>query len=252
MAVAEPRRGGAGGKVNARLVSQERGRRVQHADVHALSPPGADPCQQRHRNPLRGEHAADDVGDRDAESEGRTVGGAGDAHEPGLALNHRVVSRLRAARPRLAEPGDRAVHETRTPRRDRVVAKPQALHRAGTEVLDQHVGLLQQRDRAPPRADGCFKSSVRLSLFRLMLRKYALSPLTNGGPHARVSSPLPGCSILMTRAPMSARSIVQYGPDRTRVKSSTVKPSSGAFSGDIQLHDGDRHHRVYRIQLTQL
>jgi len=30
--------------------------------------------------------------------------------------------------------------------------------------------------------------------------KYALSPLTNGGPHARVSSPFFGCSILMTRA----------------------------------------------------
>ena len=61
-----------------------------------------------------------------------------------------------------------------------------------------------------------------------MLRKYALSPLTNGGPHARVSSPRPGCSILMTRAPMSARSIVQYGPDSTRVKSRIVTPSSGA------------------------
>jgi hypothetical protein len=42
-----------------------------------------------------------------------------------------------------------------------------------------------------------------------MLKKYALSPSRNGGPHARVSSPLPGCSILMTRAPMSASSIVQ-------------------------------------------
>ena len=37
--------------------------------------------------------------------------------------------------------------------------------------------------------------SVTLSLLRLMLRKYALSLPTNGGPHARVSSPLPGCSI---------------------------------------------------------
>ena len=42
----------------------------------------------------------------------------------------------------------------------------------------------------------------------------------------------------MTRAPMSASSIVQYGPDRTRVKSSTVSPESGAESIDIEFDHG--------------
>lgn len=34
----------------------------------------------------------------------------------------------------------------------------------------------------------------------------------NGGPHVRVSSPTFGFSILMTSAPKSPSSIVQYGP----------------------------------------
>src|SRR5437868_2738758 len=97
------------------------------------------------------------------------------------------------------------------------------------------------------RPAACLKSSVMLSLLRLMLRKYALSPSTNGGPHARVSSPLPGCSILMTRAPMSARSIVQYGPERTRVRSRTVTPWRGAIVGDA-----DVYYRLRGKRLTQL
>src|ERR1044071_9973979 len=51
----------------------------------------------------------------------------------------------------------------------------------------------------------------------------------NGGPQARVSSPTPGRSILITRAPMSASCMVQYGPDSTRVKSTTINPSSGCI-----------------------
>src|SRR4029453_16432128 len=42
-----------------------------------------------------------------------------------------------------------------------------------------------------------------------------------------MSSPPPGRSILITRAPRSASRRVQYGPARTRVRSRTVSPSSG-------------------------
>ena len=55
----------------------------------------------------------------------------------------------------------------------------------------------------------------------------ALARRRTADPRRRVSSPRPGCSILITRAPMSASSIVQYGPESTRVKSRTVTPSSG-------------------------
>jgi len=47
------------------------------------------------------------------------------------------------------------------------------------------------------------------------------------GPIARASSPRPGASTLMTRAPRSANTIVQYGPARTRVRSMMSTPESG-------------------------
>ncbi len=48
------------------------------------------------------------------------------------------------------------------------------------------------------------------------------------------------CSILRTLAPMSARSIVQYGPDSTRVKSSTVSPAKGGGEAGAELRRGGR------------
>jgi len=52
-----------------------------------------------------------------------------------------------------------------------------------------------------------------------------------GGPHARVSSPVPGFSILITSAPRSANCIVAKGPARTRVKSKTLMPARGGGRG---------------------
>ena len=82
-----------------------------------------------------------------------------------------------------------------------------------------------------------------------MLRKYVLSPSRNGGPHARVSSPRPGCSTLITRAPRSPSSIVQYGPDNTRVKIQHRDPVERAgrwYHGAILIcrWSGWRQHMV--------
>src|SRR2546427_4278134 len=52
-------------------------------------------------------------------------------------------------------------------------------------------------------------------------------PLTNGGPHRRVSSPRGGGSTLTTVAPMSPSIIVQKGPERMRERSSTNTSSRG-------------------------
>src|SRR6266545_5895041 len=48
------------------------------------------------------------------------------------------------------------------------------------------------------------------------------------GGQPRVSSPLPGSSILMTSAPMSPKDMAQNGPASTRVRSITRMPWSGA------------------------
>src|ERR1700752_745220 len=52
-------------------------------------------------------------------------------------------------------------------------------------------------------------------------------PLTNGGPHRRVSSPRGGGSTLTTAAPMSPSIIVQNGPERMRERSRTKMSSRG-------------------------
>src|SRR5437867_1264689 len=54
-------------------------------------------------------------------------------------------------------------------------------------------------------------------------------PLTNGGPHNRVSSPCGGGSTFTTLAPMSAISIVHIGPERIRDRSRTKISSSGVM-----------------------
>src|SRR5262249_46615584 len=59
-----------------------------------------------------------------------------------------------------------------------------------------------------------------------MARKYVDTPSLVGGTQRRVSSP-PGLSTLITSAPRSPSSIVQYGPARTREKSATSRPASG-------------------------
>ena len=52
------------------------------------------------------------------------------------------------------------------------------------------------------------------------------TPSRLGGLNPRVSSPA-GPSTLITVAPMSASSMVQYGPASTREKSATTTPLSG-------------------------
>ena len=49
---------------------------------------------------------------------------------------------------------------------------------------------------------------------------------SNDGSHARLSSPLPGRSSLMTSAPKSASSWAAHGPASTRAMSSTRTPAS--------------------------
>src|SRR5437899_4233798 len=78
------------------------------------------------------------------------------------------------------------------------------------------------------RPSGALRFKVTLFLFRLTDMKYVDSPPTNGG-QLRVSSPLPGSSSLITSAPMSPSIIVQNGPARTRVRSRTRTPASGAL-----------------------
>src|SRR5690242_4790989 len=98
------------------------------------------------------------------------------------------------------------------------------------------------------RPSGALRFSVTLFLLRLTDMKYVDSPPANGG-QPRVSSPLPGSSILMTSAPMSPSSMAQYGPASTRVRSSTRMPFSGASARGIgsSFHDSLRETARDRV-----
>src|SRR5690349_11137230 len=91
------------------------------------------------------------------------------------------------------------------------------------------------------RPSDALRLRVMLRLLRLTDMKYVDSPPANGG-QPRVSSPLPGSSTLITSAPMSPSSMAQYGPAKTRVRSSTRMPFSGASARGIgsSFHDSFR------------
>src|SRR5215472_6097842 len=77
------------------------------------------------------------------------------------------------------------------------------------------------------RSRSFLRSSATDRLFLLIARKYVETPSSvTGGTQERVSSPA-GLSTLITSAPRSASSIVQYGPASTREKSATSSPDSG-------------------------
>ena len=81
-------------------------------------------------------------------------------------------------------------------------------------------------------APGWRKSIARLFLPQFKCAKYALLPARIGGC-MRMKSPSGG-SILITSAPRSASSRVQYGPDTIVVKSSTRTPLRiSLFTGSL-------------------
>ena len=94
-------------------------------------------------------------------------------------------------------------------------------------------GSAPRRRRAPTTsrlriacASGCFTSSVRLSLERLVHTKCDASPRTRSS-YPRAKSPTPGRSILMTRAPRSASCRVANGAAIACSSATTVMPASG-------------------------
>src|SRR5215475_13734627 len=93
-----------------------------------------------------------------------------------------------------------------------------------------------------------WRSSVIDRLFRLNCAKYHESPSTST-PCRRTGSPSPGGSILITSAPMSASSMLQNGPARIRVRSTTRTPESG--KGDPPVPASYQSFRRSRIMVRR-
>ena len=110
--------------------------------------------------------------------------------------------------------------------------------RAGPEVLEHHVRAGEELPEHGLAGLGAFRFSVMLFLLRFTDMKYVASPPTKGG-QARVSSPLPGSSTLMTSAPMSPSDIGQNGPASTRVRSMHAHPACAAGLTGVRSSRGD-------------
>ena len=131
----------------------DRGVEQRHLDL--LAAPRTRALHERHQQPRRGVEPRRQVAHRRAGAEGRPVRGAVEARQSAHRLRHRVEARHSGHRPVVAEPGDARIDQAGEARgQDPFVIQAPLLHPAGPEVLDQHVGALEQAQqrRAPGRA----------------------------------------------------------------------------------------------------
>ena len=149
MRVAEARRRRAGHEVVEVHHRHHRDRRIEQAGVQMLALAGALAVRERGQDAGRREQACDQIGDRNARllrsAAGHVVGLAGDAHEPGHALDDEVVAGALGVGSGLAESGDRAIDDARIRFRDVRVVEPVLREPADLEVLDEHVRVARQR-----------------------------------------------------------------------------------------------------------
>ena len=138
-------RGRATGQVARGVHRQPRQCAVGHRDVDELALAGALALAQRGEDPERGhQRAAAEVGDLAAGLNGRAVGIAGEVEQPDPGQVVGVVPGSRRIRPVLAVAGDRAVDEPRVLLAQPLVADAEAVHHAGPERLEQHVGAARE------------------------------------------------------------------------------------------------------------
>jgi hypothetical protein len=112
-----------------------RQRRFQHRDVDEVSV-FALAIRQCGRDRERGGDAANGVGDGIADAQRRRLRTACDAHHAGHALDDLIVRGQVAQRSILPEAGDGAVDQSRIVTAQRIEAKPEPIHDAGSEILD--------------------------------------------------------------------------------------------------------------------
>ena len=117
---------------------------VEHRDIDLGGLAGLEAMDDRGIHRDGGVEAGADVADRHADAGGRLPLVAGDAHDAALALHDHVVGGILGVRAGVAEARGRGVDQLGILLVQSVPAVAQLLHRAGAEVLDHDVGLLEQ------------------------------------------------------------------------------------------------------------
>src|SRR5664279_5028002 len=95
-------------------------------------------------NGLRSVQPGYEVRDRGADLVGRAVGRSRDVLDAGFALHDDVVAGTVFHQAGIAESGYRAIHHAGAARGYGSVTEAEAVHRAGPEILDQHVRRIDQ------------------------------------------------------------------------------------------------------------
>src|SRR5581483_10054266 len=140
------------GKGRHRLGPQVRDHRIEHRDPHVLSFAGAQLVKEGGGDGLRGGEGGGVVGDYRPDH----PGAAGfpialDVGKSGQGLDHGIVGALARIRSVFPESAYRNVDDIGANRADIILAEPEALGSAGSEVMDEDVGGLDElfQDRAP-------------------------------------------------------------------------------------------------------
>src|SRR5262249_46729324 len=122
-------------------------RRTQHADLHVDAVARALALEQRAQDAERQQRRAVLVDDRGADRGRRLIGAARDRGQAGHAFHEQILPRPVGVAAGLAVTGRRDVDQPRVDRFRRLPVETVARHDTGAEILDEHVGALDE----PPR-----------------------------------------------------------------------------------------------------
>src|SRR6266567_2788214 len=142
--IARSRRRLAEALVIAEAHADEVHHHVLHGDLDLLALPGLVALHEPGEDPDHAVHARAGVSDGRPDIRGRAVGEARDAHASPHGLGDRLVALVVAVRSVGTEPLDARVHEARVERLHGGIAEAQAIEDARPEVLEEHVGRLQE------------------------------------------------------------------------------------------------------------
>ncbi len=126
--------------------------RVLHSDLQPTALAGGAALVERAQDADRHHHAGAGVTERRAGPNRRAVGLAGDAHGAARGLRDHIEGEVLLVRAPFAEALDLAIDDAGVDGADRVIAKADALDRAGRHVFDHDIGsprhVLDQRQAA--------------------------------------------------------------------------------------------------------
>ena len=132
------------GEVDRRLPDGVRHPRLHQRSVHHLPLSGLQRVNVGRHDPVGPEQSCREVGNGHTDLGRRRVGMPGNAHQPADSLRHQVEPAPVPGRSRAAEARNGAVNEGRLDLLQLVVRQAQALHDAGPEIFDDHVGAFKQ------------------------------------------------------------------------------------------------------------